>query len=249
MILSDLKEVETLVQTFKSDEYIVPGFLKLSLKKIDQIKQEIELLEELNIPVPSASKSSDLIQIPENIHPQEYDSAKAPKHAEQHPLMEIEETSSTISSPEVETKHASIDQKSPVNQPIATPPPSDEKQDQPHPDHKHKPHGTTLGETIVTEKTSVLDKIKSSHGDQETMRVTGNPVDDIKKAIGLNDRFLFQRELFDGNNGLMDQTIDQLNQLSNYREAEQFIQSNFNWDHDDESVMSFMGILKRRFIS
>ncbi|MFT3737904.1 MAG: hypothetical protein QM786_04035 [Breznakibacter sp.] len=75
----------------------------------------------------------------------------------------------------------------------------------------------------------------------------GKPIDDIKKAIGINDRFLFQRELFSNNAGLMDQTIDEINRLSSFTDAQRFIQSNFDWDYNVATTETFMNLVRRRF--
>ncbi|MCM1035410.1 MAG: hypothetical protein NC038_07460 [Paludibacter sp.] len=80
---------------------------------------------------------------------------------------------------------------------------------------------------------------------------TGNsilpPVDDIRKAISLGDRFLFQRELFGGDGEKMNKTIDTLNKQVSFDEAMQFIGKKFAWDKESPAYELFMSILKRRF--
>lgn len=72
-------------------------------------------------------------------------------------------------------------------------------------------------------------------------------VSDIKKAISLGDRFLFQRELFGGNGELMAKTIAELNKLSSLNEAEAFIDKRFSWDKESSTYELFYNILKRRW--
>ncbi len=73
------------------------------------------------------------------------------------------------------------------------------------------------------------------------------PVADIRKAISLGDRFLFQRELFAGNGELMTKTIEKLNGLSSLEEAMEYITKHFNWDNESQAYELFVNILKRRF--
>ena len=75
----------------------------------------------------------------------------------------------------------------------------------------------------------------------------GTAVEDIRQAISLGDRFLFQRELFAGNGELMQKTLDEINTLSSLGEAMDYVLSNFEWDKDSTAVQLFENVLKRRF--
>ena len=75
----------------------------------------------------------------------------------------------------------------------------------------------------------------------------GTAVEDIRQAISLGDRFLFQRELFAGNGELMQKTLDELNALGSLEEAMDYVADNFEWDSDSTAVQLFENVLKRRF--
>ena len=75
----------------------------------------------------------------------------------------------------------------------------------------------------------------------------GTAVEDIRQAISLGDRFLFQRELFAGNGELMQKTLDEINNLSSLGEAMGYVRDNFDWDMDSTAVQLFENVLKRRF--
>ena len=75
----------------------------------------------------------------------------------------------------------------------------------------------------------------------------GTAVGDIRQAISLGDRFLFQRELFAGNGELMQKTLDELNALGSLEEAMDYVADNFEWDSDSTAVQLFENVLKRRF--
>ena len=76
--------------------------------------------------------------------------------------------------------------------------------------------------------------------------VYGKAVDDIRQAISLGDRFLYQRELFGQNAELMQKTLTELNALGSFDEAMNYI-AQFNWDQDSNSYQQFIVTLHRRF--
>ena len=76
--------------------------------------------------------------------------------------------------------------------------------------------------------------------------IYGKPVDDIRQAISLGDRFLYQRELFGQNAELMQRTLTELNELSSFDEAISYI-SKFNWDTESNTYQQFLVTLHRRF--
>lgn len=76
--------------------------------------------------------------------------------------------------------------------------------------------------------------------------IYGMPVDDIRKAISLGDRFLYQRELFGQNAELMQRTLTELDALSSYDEAVAYI-AQFNWDTESNTYQQFIVTLHRRF--
>ena len=75
----------------------------------------------------------------------------------------------------------------------------------------------------------------------------GAAVEDIRQAISLGDRFLFQRELFASNGELMQKTLDELNSLGSLSEAMEYIADTFEWDKESTAVQLFENVLKRRF--
>ena len=76
--------------------------------------------------------------------------------------------------------------------------------------------------------------------------VYGKAVDDIRLAISLGDRFLYQRELFGQNAELMQKTLTELNELGSFDEAMSYI-SRFGWDTESNTYQQFIVTLHRRF--
>ncbi|MBR1516477.1 MAG: hypothetical protein IJ621_07010 [Paludibacteraceae bacterium] len=74
----------------------------------------------------------------------------------------------------------------------------------------------------------------------------GSPVTDIRQAISIGDRFLFQRELFGGNGEAMQKLLDRLNSCANLNEAMDIVSAQ-SWDKDSSTYELFINVLRRRF--
>ena len=98
----------------------------------------------------------------------------------------------------------------------------------------------------VVEPAPVVEKPAPRPVPQQTS-LFGTTVEDIRQAISLGDRFLFQRELFAGNGELMQKTLDEINALGSLSEAMDYVLDNFDWDKESTAVQLFENVLKRRF--
>ena len=70
---------------------------------------------------------------------------------------------------------------------------------------------------------------------------------DIRKAISLNDRFRFTRELFAGSANALDTAIEHIEAMRSYGNAELYFYSQLHWDRDNEDVKDFMAIVRNHF--
>ncbi len=107
-----------------------------------------------------------------------------------------------------------------------------------------------INEAVATSHTSINEKLKQSKIDLgETL--TETPIRDLRKAIGVNDRFLFINELFRGDEVAYERSIKTINSFSIFAEAEYWIQRELKvkngWDMNNEMVAHFFQLIKRRF--
>ncbi len=84
------------------------------------------------------------------------------------------------------------------------------------------------------------DSVKLEH------KLSNMPVSSLQSAIGINDRFQYIRELFNGNADLYNETVAKLDSMNEIKEAVVFLQNNFKWKKTDVSL-KFVNLLKRRF--
>ena len=96
------------------------------------------------------------------------------------------------------------------------------------------------------EEPVVLEEPKEEEQASPKAAVYGKAVDDIRQAISLGDRFLYQRELFGQNAELMQRTLTEINALGSFDEAMNYL-AKFNWDQESNSYQQFIVTLHRRF--
>lgn len=70
---------------------------------------------------------------------------------------------------------------------------------------------------------------------------------DFRKALSLNDRFRFRRELFGGDETRMNETLGKMNEMSSYEEALDYLHNELNWNIEDAAVADFLQLLEKRF--
>ena len=79
----------------------------------------------------------------------------------------------------------------------------------------------------------------------------GAPIRDLKKAIGINDRYLFVNDLFRGDENMYERSMKTINAFNIYPEAQYWIQRELKvkmgWNEGSETVKLFDQIVKRRF--
>lgn len=114
-----------------------------------------------------------------------------------------------------------------------------------------EPAPATIGNRYKEQET-VYKKIAVTADDQ---RLAGKlqqvPLDDIRKSIGINDRFAFINELFGGNQQQYSENIEKLNSFSDYANARRLLYDelavNFNWNKESKAFHQLDSLVKRRF--
>ncbi len=97
---------------------------------------------------------------------------------------------------------------------------------------------------------SLNDRLKESKIEL-SQSLTSAPIKDLRKAIGVNDRFLFISELFRGDEAMYERSIKTIQNFSIYAEAEFWIKRELKvkigWLDSDPVVKQFDQLIKRRF--
>ena len=106
-----------------------------------------------------------------------------------------------------------------------------------------------LNDTVQGEP-SINDKLKTQV--PETGRSLQNePIKDLRKAIGINDKYAFMRDLFRNDEAAYERSIKTINSFNILPEAEYWIQREMKyklgWDDNSPTVQAFYQLVKRRF--
>lgn len=101
---------------------------------------------------------------------------------------------------------------------------------------------------VVGEKFHKERSLNDTLGEKKPMesQLTNGRISSLKAAIGLNDRFLFIREIFNNNAEKYDKVIDHLDKLQQISEAVEYLKANLTMQKNEAS-MKFVDLLKRRF--
>jgi hypothetical protein len=114
----------------------------------------------------------------------------------------------------------------------------------------HQEQVRELNELIGNREASLNDKLKAEVI-EVGHRLTESPIRDLKKAIGVNDRYHFISELFRGDEIMYERSIKTINAFRIYAEAEYWIERELKvklgWDESRETTRHFHQLVKRRF--
>lgn len=109
-----------------------------------------------------------------------------------------------------------------------------------------------VNDTIAANGESLNDKLKPASSYKEIGHsIKDTPIKDLRKAIGINDRYVFINELFRGDETMYERSIKTINSFNIYAEAEFWIKRELKlklaWNDDAEAVQLFDKLVKRRF--
>ena len=120
-----------------------------------------------------------------------------------------------------------------------------------HAEHEKHDHVHISGKNEESKK-SVHELIsETAHKKPAHIGATmhSKPIHNIEDAIALNDKFLFIRELFGSNADLYKNTIQTLNNATDFNSAYSHIEKNFQWDPENETAQKLLELIRRRHIS
>jgi hypothetical protein len=114
----------------------------------------------------------------------------------------------------------------------------------------HQEQGRELNDVMGSNSQSLNDRLKADITELASS-LKDTPVRDLKKAIGINDRYVFISELFRGDEAMYERSIKTINNFRILPEAEYWMERELKlklgWDETRESARHFFQLVKRRF--
>lgn len=106
--------------------------------------------------------------------------------------------------------------------------------------------GAVLGEVINHDVRTLADTIALPR-DMASEIARSEPVTDLRRAIGINDRFLMIRDLFGGDADAYEQAITELDGFHDLDECMIYIAENFAWNSSSDGARFLMELLERKY--
>jgi hypothetical protein len=211
------------------------------------LEKEPETIEEtVETPVPEEVTPEPVVEekIPEPV-PEEKEPEPAPE-----PIVEVKEPEKVV----VEDTPPITTEMEPEKVVVEAPPPIEEKPRE------------TMTESVATEveveqpKTTLdlfgessdtlADRLTDNSEKRVADKLQGEKVNDLKAAIGINEKFSFINELFDGSLKNYEDAIARLNHCGSVEEAGKALdelQSQYSWDAENSITQSFIDLVYRKF--
>lgn len=112
--------------------------------------------------------------------------------------------------------------------------------------HRH----AELNERLQADIPSLNDQLKQKQAERQDVLREG-PISDLRKAIGVNERFQFLRDLFRHDEDMYERSIKTINQFKIFAEADFWIsrelKTKLGWPVDHPLVKQFDQLVRRRF--
>ena len=107
-----------------------------------------------------------------------------------------------------------------------------------------------VNDLVAVQQESYNDRLRQIRTELGQV-LTDSPIKDLRKAIGINDRYVFISELFRGDEAMYERSIKTINSFHIFPEAEYWINRELivklGWDDSSNIVKHFYQLVKRRF--
>jgi hypothetical protein len=220
IVTKDIQDIEKLVSNFKNYSRIPNIELDLALSRLMNVYDLLLMFRYEN----TGSGEAAVVSAPE------------PKPVE-NPVKKVD------------TPQPSVDEPVKVQEVVNTFPPPVEKQVvkevlKPAEEKHH-------GKKKVEEETKFINEKLGEQTLRKNIssKIQNQAISSISGSIGINDKFLFIRELFGGNAENFRQTMEDLDLSHNFNEAYSILIERFQWDMDSEPVQLLLNLIRRKFIS
>lgn len=105
-------------------------------------------------------------------------------------------------------------------------------------------HPVTLGDAINRNAQTLADTLGKPSALAE--EITHTKITSLREAIGINDKFLMIRDLFDGDGEAYDEAIGTLDGFDSLDDCMIHIVENYSWNPDSEGAKFIMQLLERK---
>jgi len=252
ILTKDIQDIEKLVGNLRNSEDDSTIDLDLALSKLRNVYEILTMIK--------ADRLSELIREEQNPAQEEAESEAIKPEPEAKPVIASKPEPVADSQTQVEPEVESRSQAEPVADSQTQVEPEVESKSQAEPVAGSQPDpepgtGSTpeaVDPSILAEKfsaeSSINENLAGKQGSDIESKLVGQPIDNISRNIGINDRFLIIRELFEGDSDQFRELINRLDSADSYEEAKGIMETHFAESMDHEGVEILETLVKRRHI-
>lgn len=110
----------------------------------------------------------------------------------------------------------------------------------------------TVVDKFKDDKKSLNDMLSDTAGQKSiASKLQKNPIKDLKTAIGINEKFMFINELFEGSLQKYNENINSLNSQQSQADAMKImdiLKGEFSWKKDSDAYLALADLIARRYL-
>jgi len=223
IIIKDLNEASDIIDDLKKYTGVPELQVELAKSKCKSASEVIRLLK--NLPVKSAASSEEKSIVPEETRKEE----------------KLSGPDQNVSAPEGSIRE---DKKTPVPEVIP------EVKEKFAVTVKKSVESTIIADQFLNRPESFNEKLGNLKHDDDVLKILKTrPLSSLDEAIGVNDRFVFIREIFNGDQESYNQAILKLESVGSLADAQAVIMSYTGEGTDNEALIQLLDLIKRKFPS
>jgi hypothetical protein len=112
---------------------------------------------------------------------------------------------------------------------------------------KESSDSTIIADTFIQPSESLYEQIGNGKSEEYLSDILKlKPVTSLTEAIGVNDRFLFMKEIFNNNKDTYSQAISRLDKVESLTDAKAIIMSYTGDNFENEAVIQLLELVKRK---
>ena len=254
ILTKDIQDIEKLVGKLQNSKDASDIELDLAMSKLRNVYEILTMikadrLKGLLDPSPEDSPSREpeaRVAASQEVLPEPEPAPVPEPRVEAEPEPAAPPEPETVPAPEAEATPEAETVQAPVDESKAEEAPAEKEAPPKAPQEQDKDPGI-LAEKFKAES-SIDENMAETRTGQVDSALLGQPIDNIARNIGINDRFLIIRELFDGNSDDFGSLISRLDSAENYDNASKMLDEQFAGSPEHEGVEILAGLVKRRYL-
>lgn len=217
LIIRELNEAVEIIEDLKSYRNVPFLQVELAKSKCRNAAEVIRLLKNLQDNSPDAKEVYEQKVSPE-------------KPVNEKPVTEQKKQEKTVPKPDTRRQEPLKVKDEPVRAP------------------KKPAETVTLGDTFGKRTDSLNERLGIRKEEEDVAgHLKSKPISSLSEAIGINDRFLFIRELFNGNSELYNKTISSLENTGTFGDASSIVMNIAGNDAENKAAKQLLELVKRKF--